>query len=497
MKNFNPLNDLIPARRARVSLPPATRHTWISLILATGSLGATLTLSAQSTVEFSNGSGPSGSGSTLTNQVVTFTNNANNPGGNTFTPYTTPTTTVTFALSNQQYTLPVAQNANQAGVSFGAANNTSTQSIVSYTKYPLMNAISSPSNSNFTSGSTAGSGIDITQNYATDIFTSGMGPYNAGASSSGRFYMADLTITFSFPITNPIIHVVGMGGAFNSGAGSLGFATELELQTGGITLSKLSGSAELNVTATKILNSAAHPAATTGAGAATGSIQATGNNITTMKFKIFLRGDGVIAQWSNATQHSGDIWFIGISSLSTAITLPVDLSAFSASPDGNENRLQWTTAKEENAAYFDVEYSQNGYAWENIGQVKASGNSNRPENYQFIHHAPSAGTDYYRLREVDLDGKAIYSDVRSVQAAAAVARVRWFPNPVTDKITLINEGVSTQTVTLLTLDGKPLQTHTAFTSGSSIDMSPYPSGIYLLSVRNAAGNNEIEKIKKN
>ena len=122
--------------------------------------------------------------------------------------------------------------------------------------------------------------------------------------------------------------------------------------------------------------------------------------------------------------------------------------------------------------------------------------SNSSENYTFAQHAPAAGTDYYRLREVDLDGKAIYSEVRSIQRAAQLSKIRLFPNPVTDKITLINEGVSSQSVTLLTLDGKSLQTHQTFTSGSIIDMSSYPSGIYLLSIRNAGGNVEIVKIKK-
>ncbi|HTR31770.1 MAG TPA: hypothetical protein VMH27_21000, partial [Puia sp.] len=72
---------------------------------------------AQPAIEFANGSGPAGNGSVITNQVITFQNNALNPVTGTYTPLV-PTTTATFAISNQQYVLPTTQNPNQADVSF-------------------------------------------------------------------------------------------------------------------------------------------------------------------------------------------------------------------------------------------------------------------------------------------------------------------------------------------------------------------------------------------
>jgi hypothetical protein len=83
--------------------------------------------SAQPTLELANGSGPTISGSTIANQVITFQENVNNPSDNVFTPYTTPTMTATFSLSNQQYTLPTSQSPNQASVSFGGYINASQQ----------------------------------------------------------------------------------------------------------------------------------------------------------------------------------------------------------------------------------------------------------------------------------------------------------------------------------------------------------------------------------
>ena len=71
---------------------------------------------AQPAMEFAAGSGPTSNGSVITNQVITFKNNALNPVTGTYTPLV-PTTTATFSISNQQYVLPVTQNPNGAVVS--------------------------------------------------------------------------------------------------------------------------------------------------------------------------------------------------------------------------------------------------------------------------------------------------------------------------------------------------------------------------------------------
>src|SRR5579871_4376241 len=75
------------------------------------------------TLEFATGAGPTGSGPSITAQTITFENNTNNPTGNTFAAFTTPTTTATFTLANQQYTLPTTQSTTTASLVFGGGNN--------------------------------------------------------------------------------------------------------------------------------------------------------------------------------------------------------------------------------------------------------------------------------------------------------------------------------------------------------------------------------------
>ena len=76
------------------------------------------------------------------------------------------------------------------------------------------------------------------------------------------------------------------------------------------------------------------------------------------------------------------------------------------------NVLEWETASENNSDYFDVEWSMDGEIWRTIGDVKASGNSTESINYNFTHHNYQKGFNYYRLVQVDIDGKSeIYGPV--------------------------------------------------------------------------------------
>lgn len=453
-------------------------------------------LSAQPSLEFASGQGPTTNGSSIANQVVTWEGNTNNPTGNTFVPFT-PTTTVTFSLSNQQYALNASQSPNGASVSFGGNLNTSSPMIGSAGIYQPMNFISSAPTADFSSvSSTVGQGISMTADYAVELFTSTMGLYDANVATKGRYYMADLTITFSNPATDPVLQLVGIGGYYTSRLGQLGFTTEFDLATAGVTLSEISGSTELNVTATSILNSAAHPSSTTGSGAASGSILVTGNNITQLVFHVYLRGDGNNPTWASATEHVGDAWLLGVSEPAPMITLPVQISDFTAIAQGNSTLLQWATASEQNSDHFDVEYSTDGLNWQGIGEVKAAGNSTMPKQYSFVQYGPAAGNDFYRISEVNADGSYSYAPVQEVTFDQPGTGLCYYPNPVRDRVTVTTGSDAPRSVTVMTIDGRVLQAVTGFRSGQSIDLSRYPAGLYILQLRDTSGGSQVFKVQK-
>jgi Secretion system C-terminal sorting domain len=466
-----------------------------SMLLLLVSMSALQSASAQTAaLEFAAGSGPTSFGSTTTSQVITFQENTANPTAWSFSPYSSPTTTATFSLSNQQYTLPTSQNPNRADVSFGATNNNSTQMITSAKIFPQMNAVSSPAANDFTSTNYAGQaneGMNMSQNYAISIFNSVMGLYNAGAATNGDFYMANLTITFNTPVTDPVIHIVGIGGF----AGNEGFSSELTLTTTGVTLSALSGSTGFLVSGDQILNSFTTYNATTGSGAASGSVLVTGTNITTLTFKIYMKGDGHGSAWSTSGEHAGDEFLVGVSLPLTQLVLPVTFSAFTTQAQGNTALLKWTTAMEENSSYFNVQASRDGTSWSSIGEVKAEGNSSTPENYSFTDNGSASGNNYYRVVEVSMDSTEIYSVVRQLTFGQPTV-LTYYPNPVKNQVTITTSATSPQSVTVMSVDGRLLQQNSAFVSGGSIDLSSYAAGVYFLAIRNTTGQTEVVKILK-
>jgi hypothetical protein len=453
-------------------------------------------LLAQPSLEMASGGGPATNGSTIASQTVTFQNNTNNPFGNTFVAFT-PTTTVTYSISNQQYALKTTQNANHAALSFGGTNNNGGSLIVGVPTYNYMNFISAAPNSDFSSiPSTIGTGIYTTGNEAVELFTSAMGLYNANAPTNGTYYIADLTLTFNNPVTNPVLHLVGIGGYYSPG-GTLGFTSELQLATAGVTLSELSGSPELSVTANSILNTAAHPSSVTGSGAASGSILVSGTNITQLVFHVSMRGDGGVNAWAGNNEHSGDAWMVGVSMETALFVLPLNINSFTASAEGNSAVLQWTASTQANTDHFDVQYSQDGSDWQTIGVVKPSGNPDNASNYSYVQYSPASGDAYYRIAQVGSNGSVVYTSIQHLSFGQLSGSLSFYPNPAHGQVTIASSTASNiKAVQLLSIDGRVLQVATGFRSGDSFDLSSYPAGVYLFVVRNADGTSQTTKVQK-
>ncbi len=111
--------------------------------------------------------------------------------------------------------------------------------------------------------------------------------------------------------------------------------------------------------------------------------------------------------------------------------LPVDLVSFTGQRNGNSTQLAWRTATERNTAFFDVQKSTDGSSFASIGRVKAVGNTNQTQSYQFSDEKPASGINYYRLRIVDFDNRVDVSQTVSVWFDASVQM--WvYPNPTAD-----------------------------------------------------------------
>jgi hypothetical protein len=121
------------------------------------------------------------------------------------------------------------------------------------------------------------------------------------------------------------------------------------------------------------------------------------------------------------------------SGFSTSFPLPVDLISFTVEGDAalGHSRLEWVTAGEQNNNYFVVERSSNGFQFKELQQVKGGGTRDLKQLYRFTDTNPLSGINYYRLKQVDFDGKYTYSKI--VSATFQRAGFTISPNPAQGK----------------------------------------------------------------
>ncbi len=94
--------------------------------------------------------------------------------------------------------------------------------------------------------------------------------------------------------------------------------------------------------------------------------------------------------------------------------LPVELVSFTATNQNNNSLLNWITSSEVNNDYFEVEHSLDAISFEKVGDEDGNGTTSETRLYEHIHYSPPAGVNYYRLKQVDFDGRFEYSNILSV-----------------------------------------------------------------------------------
>lgn len=188
-------------------------------------------------------------------------------------------------------------------------------------------------------------------------------------------------------------------------------------------------------------------------------------------------------------------------SLTSAVNpLPVELVYFNVKSSIEVVDISWTTASELNNDYFEVQRSGNGYQFEVLGQVKGAGNSNEILNYNYIDQHPFNGISYYRLRQVDFDGKSSMSKIVSINRNTNNPIINnTYPNPVVDKLHIDLAG-STSTdlkVELIDATGRKIlekhYTNNAEPQSVLIETRQVATGLYSLRVTDMNGNGVIQQ----
>ncbi|MBC8046635.1 MAG: T9SS type A sorting domain-containing protein [Fimbriimonadaceae bacterium] len=196
------------------------------------------------------------------------------------------------------------------------------------------------------------------------------------------------------------------------------------------------------------------------------------------------------ANWtSSTTAYTGTI-----STDCNDIILPISLLQFTALTYNETIILKWTTSTELNSDHFIIERSNDMYAFESIGNINAAVNSNNIQEYMFTDDAPHTGINYYRLKQVDINGDYTYSDIVYQKINDGPNSFHVFPNPVSSSLNISGNIFSPSAVLrIINTQGEIVFESLYLTDNISI--SHLPDGIYILQIQNTISAQNISFIK--
>lgn len=170
----------------------------------------------------------------------------------------------------------------------------------------------------------------------------------------------------------------------------------------------------------------------------------------------------------------------------SAAPLPVVLTEFTAGQVGGAALLRWRTASEQDNAYFVVESSLDGRAFATLGQVLGQGSSTQLHAYHYEDAnlaSYAAKTVYYRLQQVDTNGKVTYSPARAVVpiTSPSAASLPLYPNPAYPHETVVVKGPVGTLVQLLNAHGQLVASAVVEAGGqAALAVAGFAPGFYVV-----------------
>ncbi len=128
--------------------------------------------------------------------------------------------------------------------------------------------------------------------------------------------------------------------------------------------------------------------------------------------------------------------------------LPVELTSFSANCENDYPLLIWQTASEHNSAEFILDRSIDGVQWETITNIDAAGHSNTPIDYHYEDIKTARFKGYYRLTQVDRDGKQKVHDPIYINCSKDNNEVEIYPNPVQGDFVITVSSMASEKITI-------------------------------------------------
>jgi hypothetical protein len=171
--------------------------------------------------------------------------------------------------------------------------------------------------------------------------------------------------------------------------------------------------------------------------------------------------------------------------------LPVELLSFKAANKGVSNLLTWETASEITNKGFEVQRKNEQGDWTTLGFVKGNGVASV---YNYTDNDPLS-ISYYRLNQIDNDGKSEISNVVSVIKQRKL-EVSVYPNPTYGKVTVKLEKEAKGFVTVYNLIGQVMIANEVVSTVGEVDLSSLTRGTYIVEVKSEGAVSRMKVVKQ-
>jgi hypothetical protein len=187
--------------------------------------------------------------------------------------------------------------------------------------------------------------------------------------------------------------------------------------------------------------------------------------------------------------------------------LPAAIADFKGRKTATTDLITWSTTSELNNDHFNLLYSNNGKDYSTLGTIPSkanNGNSNQVLNYRFENTQPALGHNYYKLEQVDLDGKSIVNtNVVDLIWGSNGSTVSIYPNPTTDELNIdvYTTKAQNNTIKLLDMSGrviKEIQSKLAVGANNiKMNLGALTTGIYTIQILENNQLMQVSKVQKN
>lgn len=167
------------------------------------------------------------------------------------------------------------------------------------------------------------------------------------------------------------------------------------------------------------------------------------------------------------------------------------LAPIKAAYENNETTITWSVAQQVNNEKFIVEHSLDGRQFLPIAEVKGDGNLIDEKTYTEIHKNPPVGLNYYRVVQVDFDGKFENSEVVSITVEKTGQAIRFYPNPSSGMITVNLDTENLEPIEIYNVIGELLKTYPVRNATEMLDLLELEPGLYFIKTKN---NPEVQKL---